>query len=87
MLFLLRSNVMKKFKINITKENISTIIKKIREYDWKKIPDNDGWELGTNKKVLQNICSYWVSKYNWEERQKKLNSFNQYIAKVNDLKK
>ena len=85
MLFLLRSNVMKKFKINISRDNISTTIKKIQEYDWKKIPNNDGWELGTNKKVLKKICTYWTSKYNWEERQKKLNSFNQYTAKINDI--
>ena len=55
---------MKKFKIKIDSKKVSDIKKKIESYNWDNMPDVKGWDLGCNKKILKNLCSYWLKKYN-----------------------
>lgn len=76
---------MKNIKIKIKKRNIDRILKKVSKFDWDKIPDINNWSLGVDKKEFRKICDYWISKYNWKNEEKKLNKFNHYIAKVNDI--
>ena len=76
---------MKNIKIKIKKKNIVKILKKVSTFDWDKVPDINNWSLGVDKKEFRKICDYWISKYNWKNEEKKLNKFNHYIAKVNDL--
>ena len=76
---------MKNFQIKIENKNVDSIKKKVASFDWSKIPDITNWSLGVNKQELKSICDYWVTNYNWEIEEKKLNQFNHYKAKVNDL--
>ncbi len=76
---------MKNFQIKIENKNVDNIIKKVTTFDWSKIPDIKNWSLGVNKQEFKSICDYWATNYNWEEAEKKINQFNHYKAKVNDL--
>ena len=71
---------MKKFKIKIDSNKVSDIKKKIESYNWDNMPDVKGWDLGCNKKILKNLCSYWLKKYNWNEQQEKFNLFKAWIS-------
>ena len=55
---------MKKFKIRINNRILSNIKRKLATYNWENVPNIDGWDLGCNKKVLKEICIYWLKKYN-----------------------
>ena len=76
---------MNKFDINYSEEIISDIKEKISKFNWDKLPDFNNWNLGINKEVLRDICSYCVSKYNWKKEQEKLNSLNHFTTDINDL--
>ena len=76
---------MKKFDINYSEEIINEIKEKILKFNWDKSPDFNNWDLGINKEVLRDICSYWVTKYNWKKEQEKLNSFKHFISNIDDL--
>ena len=74
-----------KFEIKVEKKTVSNIINKVAEFKWEKLPDINNWSYGINKKVLKEICNYWVNEYNWSNEQKKINKFHQYKAQVEDL--
>ena len=76
---------MNKFDINYNEEIINDIKEKISKFNWDKLPDFNNWDLGINKQVLRDICSYWVSKYNWKKEQEKLNSLNHFTTDIDDL--
>ena len=76
---------MKNFDINYSEEIINDIKEKISTFNWSKLPDFNNWDLGINKQVLRDICSYWVSKYNWKKEQEKLNSLNHFTSNIDDL--
>ena len=73
---------MRDFKVNFTEKEISSVYQKIKNYPWNIMPDLNGWEHGTNKKYLKELCDYWVSKFDWHKHEKEINSFENFITNV-----
>ena len=44
------------YKINVSNEQISNIISKIKDYPWSSIENMEGWTHGTNKEYLKELC-------------------------------
>ena len=74
--------MMRDFKVNFTEKEISSVYQKIKDYPWITMPDLDGWEHGTNKKYLKELCDYWVSEFDWYKHEKEINSFENFITNV-----
>ena len=52
--------MIEEFKVNYTEKEISLIYQKVKNYPWDSVKDLDGWEHGTNKKYLKELCNYWT---------------------------
>ena len=76
---------MRDFKVNFTEKEISSVYKKIKDYPWNTMPDLDGWEHGTNKKYLKELCDYWVSEFDWRKHEKLINNFENFITNVDGI--
>ena len=63
---------MNKFEINIKSKIIEDIIDKVASFNWNKLPDNNDWSLGANKKVMQEVCQYWISDYDWQKEENEI---------------
>ena len=74
--------MMRDFKVNFTEKEISLVYQKIKDYPWSSMPDLDGWEHGTNKKYLKELCDYWVSEFDWHKYEKQINNFENFITNV-----
>ena len=62
--------MMRDFKVNFTEKEVSSVYQKIKDYPWDTMPELDGWEHGTNKKYLKELCDYWVSEFDWHKHEK-----------------
>ena len=61
------------FKIEILDKQIDEILKKVENYPWHEMPDDGGWQYGTNLDYMKELCSYWLEKFDW--RKHMLNHF------------
>jgi microsomal epoxide hydrolase len=77
--------MIKEFNINVSSEQISEIKSKIENYPWSYIEENDGWELGTNKNYLKELCKYWTSDFDWKKHEKLINSFSNFKTNVDGI--
>ena len=73
------------FNINFTEKEISPIYQKIKDYPWDSIPDLEGWEHGTNKTYLKELCDYWISEFDWQKHEVELNKFQNFVSKVDGI--
>ena len=73
------------FQINFKKEEIDSIINRIREFDWNKLLMFNDWEMGTNPVDLKRLCDYWVNEYDWIKNQIYLNSYSQFKSEIEDI--
>jgi len=78
--------MIKTFKLSISKKTLNSIYKKVKNYPWSNIENFQDWKLGTNYNYLKKISKYWYTKYNWKKQEDKINSYSNYITKVDGLK-
>ena len=43
------------------------------------------WTQGTPLSYLQTLCTYWANSYNWREREARLNRFDQFTTRLEEL--
>ena len=70
------------FNVNFTEKEISSIYQKIKDYPWNSIPDLEGWEHGTNKTYLKELCDYWINQFDWQKHEVEINKFQNFISNV-----
>ena len=73
------------FNINFNEKEISSIYQKIKDYPWNSIQDLEGWEHGTNKAYLKELCDYWISEFDWQKHQDELNKFQNFVSNVDGV--
>ena len=59
--------MIKAFKINIPDKELEEIYNKVKNYPWHEMPDNGGWQYGTNLDYMKEISNYWVNDFNWRK--------------------
>ena len=40
--------MIKPFKVQISEENLNNIYSKVKNYQWHEMPNDGGWDYGTN---------------------------------------
>ncbi len=73
------------FSVAIADEAINAITKRVSEYPWHEMPNDGGWEYGTNLDYMKEFCDYWVTQYDWRKAEAKINQFSQFKAKVGGI--
>ena len=77
--------MIKPFKVKISEKIIQNIYSKVKNYEWYEIPDDRGWNYGTNLQYMKEISKYWVNKFDWRQTEKKINKFKNYKTVINGI--
>ncbi|MGB0843995.1 MAG: epoxide hydrolase family protein, partial [Alphaproteobacteria bacterium] len=73
-------------QLNVADEKLDLIRSRVCSYQWEKIPDLDGWDAGTNKRWLKELCSYWIEEFDWRAQEEYINKFHHFEAEIDGLK-
>ena len=76
---------MKQFKSNTSPEvitNLKNILFHSRTIDWGKGYNDNA---GISYENLSYILNYWKNKFSWENEEKKLNQYDQFKIKIDDI--
>ena len=77
--------MIKPFKVEIPEENLKNIYSKVKNYQWHEMPNDGGWEYGTNLDYMKEFTEYWTSKFDWREAEKKINKFKNFKTKIDEI--
>ena len=73
------------FKINISNKIIEEINTKVANYPWHEMPDDGGWNYGTNLDYMKEISKYWVDKFDWRKTEEKINKFQNFKSSIDGI--
>ena len=73
------------FKVKIPDEVIQNINSKVKNYSWHEMPDDGGWDYGTNLDYMKEFSKYWLENYNWRETEKKINRFKNFKCNIDNI--
>ncbi len=77
--------MIKHFKVEIPEENLKSIYSKVQNYQWHEMPNDGGWEYGTNLDYMKEFTEYWTNKFDWRKTEKKINKFNNFKSKIDGM--
>ena len=73
------------FSIDIPDATLETIREKVAAYSWHEMPDDGGWQYGTNLDYMKELVDFWVNKFDWHKQQAQLNRFSQFKTDVDGI--
>jgi hypothetical protein len=73
------------FKIDIPAETLDAIRKKVIAFPWHEMPDDGGWEYGTNLNYMKKFCDYWVNGFDWRKQETRLNQFTHFKSPIDGI--
>ncbi len=73
------------FHLDVPDSALDYIRKRVAEYPWHEMPDDGGWEYGTNIHYLKEFCAYWVEKYDWRKHEAEINRFPHYKTNLGGI--
>ena len=77
--------MIKPFKIDIPDEELQEIYTKVKNYPWHEMPDDGGWNYGTNLDYMKEISNYWVKDFDWRKKEAEINKFSNFKTKVDNI--
>lgn len=75
----------KRFAIHVRDETLAAIRARVAAYPWHEMPDDGGWEYGTNLDYMKAFCDYWVNEYDWRRHEAQINRFSHFKAPVDGI--
>ncbi|NNE63344.1 MAG: alpha/beta fold hydrolase, partial [Gammaproteobacteria bacterium] len=73
------------FTISVPDETLDSVGKKVAAYPWHEMPDDGGWDYGTNLDYIKEFADYWVNDFDWRKQESAINRFPQFIADVDGI--
>ncbi len=73
------------FKVDIPKEVLEDIYLKVKNYQWHEMPDDGGWNYGTNLDYMKDFSKHWVEKFDWRKTEEKINKFKNFKSNIDGI--
>ena len=73
------------FKVSISDETIDAIRRRVASFPWHEMPDDGGWDYGTNLDYLREFCDYWATEFDWRKQEKRISEFDNLVAPVDGI--
>ena len=55
--------MIKPFNISVSDDTLNQIYSKVKNYSWHEMPNDGGWEYGTNLDYMKEFSKYWVNEF------------------------
>jgi pimeloyl-ACP methyl ester carboxylesterase len=79
------STSIRPFRIETGDEQLDDLRRRLRSTRWPDRETVDDWSQGIPLAYVQEVCGYWAEKYDWREREARLNRFEQFRTEVDGL--
>jgi pimeloyl-ACP methyl ester carboxylesterase len=73
------------FKIAATDEQLEDLKRRLRATRWPERECVEDWSQGLPLAYAQEVCKYWLEKYDWRAREARLNRFPQFKTRIDDV--
>ena len=77
--------MIKPFKVDISDKYLQNIYSKVKNYPWHEMPDDGGWEYGTNLEYMKEISKYWLENFDWRKTENEINKFKNFKSNINGI--
>ena len=77
--------MIKPYQVEISEEALQNIYTKVKNYSWHEMPEDGGWNYGTNLDYMKEFSKYWTEKFNWRKTEEKINKFKNFKTNIDGI--
>ena len=70
------------FEVDLAEETVADLRERLERTRWPDQLPDAGWEYGTEREQLQEVCEYWRTGYDFEGYERRMNRFDQYTTTI-----
>lgn len=70
------------FDVTVAEDAVADLQERLERTRWPDQLPDAGWDYGTEKSALQDLCAYWRDDYDWDGFAARLNAFDQFVTTV-----
>ena len=79
------SDAVQPFRIQASDDALDDLRRRLHNTRWPEREVVDDWSQGTPLSYVQEVCAYWAEKYDWRERERRLNALPQFRTNIEGL--
>jgi epoxide hydrolase len=79
------SDAVTPFRIQTSDDALDDLRRRLRATRFPDREPVDDWSQGIPLAYMQEVCAYWAEKYDWRERERRLNAFPQFRTEIDGL--
>jgi pimeloyl-ACP methyl ester carboxylesterase len=79
------SSEIRPFEIAISDEQLEDLQRRLRATRWPEPETVDDWSQGIPLEYVKEVCAYWAEKYDWRDREARLNASPQFKTSIEGL--
>jgi pimeloyl-ACP methyl ester carboxylesterase len=79
------SDAIVRFRINVPDAMLDDLKERLARTRFPSEIEQSGWDYGTNLAYLRELVTYWRTKYDWREEERKLNQLPQYTTTIDGI--
>ncbi|PAA80079.1 hypothetical protein BOX15_Mlig001360g3 [Macrostomum lignano] len=72
-------------KVSVSDTDLNSLKSRLRAFKFVEPLENSAFEYGFNGRFMQQVVTYWLEKYDWRQWEKKINSFENYLTRIEGL--
>ena len=73
------------FTVAVPDKTIETIKSRVASYPWHEMPNDGGWDYGTNLDYMKELCNYWVKDFDWRKQEAQINGFSHFTVPIDGI--
>ncbi|THE63667.1 epoxide hydrolase [Salinadaptatus halalkaliphilus] len=70
------------FDVTVSRDAIEDLQRRLDEARWPDQLPEAGWQYGTDRNHLRELCDYWRTEYDWGTLEDRLGRFDQYVTTI-----
>ena len=74
------------FQIEIPDAVLADLRERLERTRWPTEIADSGWNYGTNRAYLQELCAYWADGFDWRRQEAALNRHDHYMREVDGFR-
>jgi microsomal epoxide hydrolase len=76
------SDEVREFAVEVSDDAVEDLRSRLGEARWPDQLPDAGWDYGTEKGYLEDLCAYWRTEFDWDAFEGRFNAFDQYVTRI-----
>src|SRR5579864_9199530 len=70
------------FEVQVADTAVADLRERLARTRWPDQLPDAGWDYGTERSYLQELCEYWRREFDWSAFQDRCNAFPQFLTTI-----